>query len=198
VSGGAHRLWRAVTRCWQWLGPPEDARVPSIPGGGTAGRPGPMQLELGWSNPVSVAAAWAVAKAAGGTLDYRLRSDEDIVFEIQWVARNRARQILTEIPIAMHYDEAVSVLEGILDAFAAEVIGDVGGEQAIIGGCNAAITAAMPELGPWPDSLPARLGKLIEQYQAARAECDRLRSLERRMLESLELWRGVRDASSRR
>jgi len=97
VSGMSRRLWGAAIRLWRWLGPDVGERVAPIPLE-RAERSGPMQLECGWSNPVSVAATWAIAKAAGGTLDYRLRSYEDIVIEVCWVADREVQALAYGAP----------------------------------------------------------------------------------------------------
>jgi len=49
----------------------------------------PRMLEAGWSSPVTVAAAWAIAKPLGGTLDYKLLTDEDIAITVSWVSDER-------------------------------------------------------------------------------------------------------------
>jgi len=46
----------------------------------------PILLECAWTHPVSIAAAWCIAKEAGGTLDYRLLTEEDIQIIITFTA----------------------------------------------------------------------------------------------------------------
>lgn len=46
----------------------------------------PIQLECAWTTPVTIAAAWALAKEAGGTLDYRLLTEEDVEFVVRFRA----------------------------------------------------------------------------------------------------------------